>query len=194
MFYTYAHTKPDGTIFYIGKGQGRRAWDKHSRNRHWNFVVAKHGFEVVILGEFEEEQSALNEEVELIAHFRKFNTLVNITDGGDINPMYNPEVAARTAATKRAKGQYSGKEMAEYNASYKERMEDPEFAKKVSEDRTKAQKASIVALHAKMQDKVQLVRQLREEGKTYQQISDVVALSTTTVWNIIKGKTYACVA
>ena len=108
MFYTYAHTKSDGTIFYIGKGKKRRAWSKHSRNRHWNFVVAKHGFETVILGEFEDEQKALVEEIELIAHFCKFGCLVNMTPGGDNppvlrgedNPTKRPEVAAKISATK----------------------------------------------------------------------------------------------
>jgi group I intron endonuclease len=84
MFYTYAHTKPDGTIFYIGKGQGRRAWSIAHRNRHWKFVVAKHGsFEVTILSEHETEKEALDEEIELIAHFKKFGFLTNKTDGGE---------------------------------------------------------------------------------------------------------------
>ena len=33
MFYTYAHYKPDNSVFYIGKGQGRRAFDKISRSK-----------------------------------------------------------------------------------------------------------------------------------------------------------------
>ena len=30
-FVTYAHTKPDGTIFYIGKGVERRAYQTRSK-------------------------------------------------------------------------------------------------------------------------------------------------------------------
>ena len=49
MFYTYAHTKPDKTIFYIGKGKDNRAWDTYNRSTYWKRVVNKHGFNVEIL-------------------------------------------------------------------------------------------------------------------------------------------------
>ena len=32
-YYVYAHRKPNGEIFYIGKGSGKRAWLK---NRDYN--------------------------------------------------------------------------------------------------------------------------------------------------------------
>jgi group I intron endonuclease len=101
MFYTYAHTKPDGTIFYIGKGKDRRAWVKRNRSPHWKNIVAKYGYEVVILGEYEDESKALSEEIELIAHFRKFGFLVNVTDGGDQNPMDKLEVRQKAAESNR---------------------------------------------------------------------------------------------
>ena len=101
MFYTYAHTKPDGTIFYIGKGKDRRAWVTRNRTPHWKNIVAKHGYEVVILGEYEDEKQALAEEIELIAHFRKFTKLTNITDGGDQNPMDKLECREKAAAKNR---------------------------------------------------------------------------------------------
>jgi hypothetical protein len=145
MFYVYAHTKPNGEIFYIGKGQKDRYKDASCRNRHWGFIAKKHGFNPIILAEFETEKEALDEEVLLIAHFGKFKTLTNITKGGDANPMDVPDVAKQMAETKRAKGQYSGKEISEYNASFKERMKDPEFAKEVSEKRKKAAAASHAA-------------------------------------------------
>jgi hypothetical protein len=49
--YVYSHEAPDGTVFYVGKGTGRRAW---SRYRHplWERYVEKHlggQFEVRIL-------------------------------------------------------------------------------------------------------------------------------------------------
>lgn len=192
MFYTYAHSKPEGKIFYIGKGQGKRAWDKTSRNPHWHNIVNKYGFNAQVLAEWETEKEALEHEVFLIACFKDMGyELANITAGGETNPMSDPRLAMKMAKTKREKGQYSGKEMAAYNASYQERMKNPEFAKKVSKDRKKAQKASIVVLHENMKDTVILVKSLKHSGKTYKQIAETVNLSVTTVWNIVKGKTYA---
>ena len=47
MFYTYAHYTPAGRLFYIGKGQRKRAWDKKRRNNYWQNIVSKHGDPVV---------------------------------------------------------------------------------------------------------------------------------------------------
>ena len=59
MFYTYAHTKPDGTIFYIGKGTKHRAWKTHRRNNHWKSIVQKYGsFNVEILANWKTEKEA----------------------------------------------------------------------------------------------------------------------------------------
>jgi hypothetical protein len=85
MFYTYAHTKPDGTIFYIGKGTGVRAWKKTSRNPHWKNVVLKYKtYNVEILANWNTEKEALNHEILLISCFRDLGyKLVNMTDGGE---------------------------------------------------------------------------------------------------------------
>jgi hypothetical protein len=85
MFYTYAHTKPDGTIFYIGKGSKRRAWKTHNRNKHWKSIVEKHnGFNVEILANWNTEQEAFDHEVLLISCFKDMNyILANKTDGGE---------------------------------------------------------------------------------------------------------------
>jgi len=85
VFYTYAHTKPDGTIFYIGKGTGNRAWKKSNRNRHWSNIVNKHGrFEVEILANWSTEQEAFEHEALLIFCFRKMGyVLANMTNGGE---------------------------------------------------------------------------------------------------------------
>jgi hypothetical protein len=48
-YYVYLHTRNDtGEVFYVGKGQGRRAWWKNGRTRHWHFLSQKHGYEVHI--------------------------------------------------------------------------------------------------------------------------------------------------
>ncbi len=81
--YTYAHSKPDGTIFYIGKGIGRRAYSKN-RNDYWKRIVTKYGYEVQILAHWGTEKEALNHEVLLIACMKYMGIeLCNLTEGGE---------------------------------------------------------------------------------------------------------------
>ena len=84
MFYTYAHTKPDGTIFYIGKGSRTRAHSKKGRNTQWNNIVNKYGsFGVDILANWDTEEEAFDHEILLISCFRDMGyVLANISDGG----------------------------------------------------------------------------------------------------------------
>jgi hypothetical protein len=82
-YYIYAHTKPSGEIFYIGKGRTKRAWSKQDRNPYWFNVVNKYGYEVVLLAVNLTEQKALAEEQLVIHHFKKFGCLANLTSGGE---------------------------------------------------------------------------------------------------------------
>ena len=84
-FYTYAHTKPDGTVFYLGKGQGQRAWTKQKRNKHWKNIVNKYkGYNVEIIAFWDTEEEALSHEILLIDCFKYMGyKLVNLTDGGE---------------------------------------------------------------------------------------------------------------
>lgn len=97
MYYVYAHTKPDQTVFYVGKGTRNRAWSMHGRNTRWQRTVAKYGHKVILLAEGLTQAQAVEEEAAVIAHFKPFGTLVNILDRGDISPTSNPEVAARVS-------------------------------------------------------------------------------------------------
>jgi CRISPR/Cas system-associated endoribonuclease Cas2 len=191
MYYVYAHTKPNGEIFYIGKGVRKRIVDTKNRNQHWQNIVAKYGFKSIVLAEFDNEQKALNEEALLIKYFKKFGKLTNILDRGDINPMSNPNVAKKCALTKRVKGQYTGKEISEYNAKYKERMQNSEFAKKVSKDRKKANAAKIEKQNKKMQHIVLQIRKMRNDGMKLKDIKAIFGLSEGNISNICNRKTYA---
>jgi group I intron endonuclease len=83
-FYTYAHSKPDGSIFYIGKGAGDRAWQKENRNIHWHRTVAKFGYQVNILAKWDTENEAFDHEKFLISCFKSLKVkLVNMTNGGE---------------------------------------------------------------------------------------------------------------
>ena len=42
-YYVYVHKKPDGKIFYVGKGKNKRAWSISDRNNLWKKIVSKYG-------------------------------------------------------------------------------------------------------------------------------------------------------
>jgi len=82
-YYVYLHTRNDtGEVFYVGKGQGRRAWWKNGRNKHWHFLSQKHGYEVHIWRNELTEAQAFEIEKERISFYGRKN-LCNYTDGGD---------------------------------------------------------------------------------------------------------------
>ena len=86
-FYVYGHYKPNGTIFYIGKGYGNRAWNTDNRNNFWYNTVNKHGtYQVVLLHEHLSETEAFNKEIEEIEFWGRRKDggfLINLTDGGE---------------------------------------------------------------------------------------------------------------
>jgi group I intron endonuclease len=81
---TYAHYKPDGSMFYIGKGSISRAHSSAGRNVAWKRTVEKHGgFKVEILGRWPTEKEAFDHEIFLIDTIKKMGVpLVNIAEGG----------------------------------------------------------------------------------------------------------------
>ena len=85
MYYTYAHYRPDGTIFYIGKGSFKRAHSTAGRNTYWNRIVKKDGeFKVEILALWKTEKEAFDHEIFLIDTFRKMGfKLANVSSGGE---------------------------------------------------------------------------------------------------------------
>ena len=86
-YYVYEHLKAtDGSVFYVGKGCGRRAWS-HNRTAHWKRVVAKHGLTVRIVKENLPESCALTIERMVIAK-HGIENLVNICEFGNSHGYY----------------------------------------------------------------------------------------------------------
>lgn len=84
MFYTYSHSAPNGKVFYIGKGNGDRAFSFSDRSHDWKRAVKKHhGVSVEVLSYWNTEEEAFEHEKFLINCFNdlKFE-LVNKTQGG----------------------------------------------------------------------------------------------------------------
>ena len=84
-FYTYVHRTADtGSVFYVGKGKGQRAYTKFNRTKFWTHVANKHGVIVEIVATWETEAEALADEIRLIAELRALGVrLVNLTAGGE---------------------------------------------------------------------------------------------------------------
>lgn len=85
-FYVYAHRtnlpRSLGDVFYIGKGQRRRAWTKWGHNQRWENTAKKYGYSVEILIDGLSESEAFVFEKFFIS-FCGRNQLCNMTDGGE---------------------------------------------------------------------------------------------------------------
>jgi hypothetical protein len=81
----YIHTRPDGSVFYVGKGVPSRPYRRSGRNMTWKAEVEKVGnFIVKIIESGLTEEQAFAKEIELIAEFREIGVnIVNQTKGGD---------------------------------------------------------------------------------------------------------------
>ena len=80
--YVYIHRrKSDGSVFYVGKGSGKRAWS-NIRSAYWKRIVAKHGYIVEIVETGYQDWYASEREIELIQFYGRDN-LCNFTDGGE---------------------------------------------------------------------------------------------------------------
>jgi len=97
-YYIYIHINPvKNEIFYIGKGYGKRAYDRNCRNNHWYNTVNKYDYDVIIINENLTEIDAYELEKKYIKTFGRrdlgLGTLVNLSDGGE--GVVNPSVDVR---------------------------------------------------------------------------------------------------
>lgn len=123
-FYVYKHLRAsDGTVFYIGKGNGSRFKSKSGRNKHWMSIVNKHGYLIEIVQDCMTNAEACELEIALIKHGG--SSLCNIAAGGEagligmplskehrhklrmakLGKKQSPEHAARSARAKVGKRQ-----------------------------------------------------------------------------------------
>jgi hypothetical protein len=86
QFYTYLPCKPNGEVFYVGKGTGKRSHEFYGRNDCHSKIVQKYGKDNILVCVFKcgSEQQAFSDEIQHIAQLRKEGyDLANFTDGGE---------------------------------------------------------------------------------------------------------------
>jgi hypothetical protein len=131
-FYVYAHYKPDGNIFYIGKGHGGRAWKTSGRGEFWYRTVRKHGgYHIVLLHKQLTEDEAFQkekEEIEFWGRRKDGGFLINLTDGGDgvSGYKFTKEQYAKVKAVAQKRSQDPAYR-AKIKASAQKRAQDPEW-------------------------------------------------------------------
>lgn len=123
-YYVYLHRRAtDGKVFYVGKGHGRRAFDKNNgRSKWWKSIVKKYGYNVEIYLNGLQEWYAIELEKELIAYYGREN-ICNMTDGGEGMSGWTPSEETIKKRTSKTIGQKrteeTKKRMSEAKKGYK---------------------------------------------------------------------------
>lgn len=100
-YYVYVHKRAsDGSIFYVGKGSGRRLLDLSGRNAHWKRVVDRHGFTASKICSDLPEVCALSIERALI-HKIGMKNLTNQKDSALEGAVYSEEVRKKMSDAKK---------------------------------------------------------------------------------------------
>ena len=186
MAYVYLHKKDNGSIFYVGKGTGYRAWHFTNRNAYWKRVRKKYGVNVVIFKDDMTDEDALNLEVELISVIGKKN-LTNFTDGGDGTSGYKHSEETIRKMSKSHKGKESWAKGVKFSEEHKGKMSLAAKGKKKSLAHRKALseavKGNCSAGHRLLDTTTNI---------EYQSLLNYCTkhnLNVTTVWSHLNGKT-----
>jgi hypothetical protein len=101
IYYAYLHARPDGSIFYVGKGSGERAWNFYRSRHHRKIIMECGGLKAIKVSLIyaETEAKAFATEREWIAFLRSSGVrLINLTEGGEGVPL-TPDIIKRRATT-----------------------------------------------------------------------------------------------
>jgi hypothetical protein len=116
-FYTYAYLREDRTPYYIGKGTGRRAYQKHNQ---FNSPPKER---IIFLKQNLTEEEAFKHEIYMIAVFGRKDLgtgiLRNKTDGGEGSSGFNHSEESKLKMSEKGKGRFSGKNNPMYGVSIK---------------------------------------------------------------------------
>ena len=133
MYYTYAYLREDGTPYYIGKGEGKRAY----RRRTQGINPPKDKSRILILKKNLTEEEAFKHEIYMIIVFGRKDLwtgiLHNRTDGGEGASNPSPETIEKRVSNFRGIPR-SEKIRKKISASHKGKVMSDESRKKMSEN------------------------------------------------------------
>jgi hypothetical protein len=111
-YYTYAYLREDNSPWYIGKGKGKRAYQKH------DYFPSPSPEKILILKTNLTEKQAFNHEIYMIAIFGRKDLgtgiLRNRTNGGDSPPVFTGHSwESKQKISEKLKGRYTRPPMSE---------------------------------------------------------------------------------
>jgi hypothetical protein len=106
IYYIYQHRRKDtGQIFYVGKGKGKRCFQKSNRNKHWHNITTKTEYEVEILFDNLSEDLACFTEIGVITKYKKDGIeLCNYTIGGEGTSGFKHSDKSKKVMSRKKKG------------------------------------------------------------------------------------------
>lgn len=135
-YYTYAYLREDKTPYYIGKGNGNRAY----RRRYKGIKPPKDKSRIIVLKQNLTEEEAFRHEVYMIAVFGRKDLgtgiLHNRTNGGEGSSGFVPSEETRRKMSEAKKDRIVSEETKRKMSEAKKNMSD-ETRKKVSEKMSK---------------------------------------------------------
>ena len=105
--FAYVHCRPDGSVFYVGKGAYRRVKNLRERNEYHKRVVAKYGKENILIGMMECSSDAISLELErgIIKCLKRSGIrLTNCTDGGEKGTLLTEETKVKLSNAAKKRG------------------------------------------------------------------------------------------
>ena len=176
MAYVYLHTKPNGEIFYVGKGNGYRAYDKNHRSQYWKRFVNKYGYNVSIFLDNISDEKALSVEKDLIEAIGLDN-LVNFTEGGEGTLGYNHSEETKKKIGLANSGGTSWSKGRKFSKEHRDKISKAHKGKKLSkETRLKMSKAFKGRKPANM---VKLIDTIT--GIKYESVSDYCRINNLNI-------------